>query len=88
MQDTINQELANMNIQPTQQLAGQVLNMIAPYVAFEMNKAMQSNQIAANALNMVQQLMWQNQSQIMQIAKLKQEHHEMPRLFAVDQTTG
>ncbi|MCM1219996.1 MAG: hypothetical protein NC548_36450 [Lachnospiraceae bacterium] len=88
MLNAVNQGLNNMNIPPTNQLAGQVLNMIQPYIANEMNKAAQSNQVAVNALGMVQQLMLQNQSQIMQIAKLKQELSEMPRLFTVDSVTG
>lgn len=50
----INQGLANMQLQPTDQLAGNVLTMIDPFIANEMNKSAQSNQIAANALNMVQ----------------------------------
>ena len=86
--NAVNQGLSNMNIMPTNQLAGEVLNMIQPYISNEMNKAAQSNQVAVNALNMVQQLMLQNQSQIMQIARLKQEHIEMPRLFGTDSNTG
>lgn len=84
----INQGLANMQLQPTQQLASSVLTMIYPFIANEMNKAAQSNQIAANALNIVQQLMLQNQFQIMQIAKLKQKNNELPRLFSDDPVTG
>ncbi len=88
MLTAVNQGLVNMNLQPTEQLAGNVLTMIYPFIANEMNKATQSNQIAVNALSMVQQLMLQNQFQIMQIAKLKQKHNEMPRLFAENPVTG
>lgn len=62
MLNAVNQGLSNMNIPPTEQLAGEVLNMIYHYISNEMNKATQSNQVAVNALNMVQKLMLQNQS--------------------------
>ena len=54
MLDAVNKGLNNMNIPPTNQLAGEILNMIQPYISNEMNKAAQSNQVAVNALNMVQ----------------------------------
>ncbi len=73
MLNVVNQGLSNRNIPPTNQLAEEVLNIIQPYISNEMDKVAQLNHVATNALNMVQKLMIQNQSQIMQIAKLKQE---------------
>lgn len=81
----VNNELASMQLPATNQVVTYIMNSIAPYIN---NMAAQAN-FAYNAYeSMVHSLMMQNQQQIMEIARLRQTHQEMPRMFCTNPANG